>query len=468
MNKAQFYYQLIVSTRDPELLEQMRLLGFWPPDQGLPADPQAELAERQAIEKELAQLRKSAYVVPNPMRELARERKRRWEESKRRRAQRKKEKAEQLAKRSAEWRAHCQANVVHLGLGVSAGLENRTSNVAELNQRGLPVLHTSLDLANRMGIRLSALRWLTYHRRGATVVHYHRFDIAKKTGGVRCISAPKKALARAQRWVLDNILSKLVVEPCAHGFVAGRSIVSNASPHAGKPIVINLDLKDFFPSITFRRVKGLFVRLGYSEHVATTLALLCTEPPRQAAEVDGKVYHVALGERMLPQGACTSPAITNALCRRLDRRLTALADKHRFTYTRYADDLSFSGDRSKAVGRLLRSVRSILEAEGFAEHPSKTRIMRQANRQEVTGVTVNQRPTISRREVRHLRAILHNAARHGLESQNRVAHPNFAAYLRGKVEFVCMVDPRRGPLLRRLLQAALASPPNFPPLERKE
>ena len=145
------------------------------------------------------------------------------------------------------------------------------------------------------------------------MVHYHRYEIAKKTGGVRCISAPKPALAAAQRWVLDQILRRLEPEPQAHGFVPGRSIVTNAAPHAGKAVVCNLDLKDFFPSITFRRVKGLFRKLGYGEHVATLLALLCTEPPRVPVELDGKTYHVALGARVLPQGACTSPAITNAL-----------------------------------------------------------------------------------------------------------------------------------------------------------
>src|SRR5207237_9566311 len=197
--------------------------------------------------------------------------------------------------------------------------------------------------------------------------------------GVACTSAPKPALAQAQRWVFEHILSKLEVEPPAHGFVRGRSIVSNAAPHVGKAVVVNLDLKEFFPSITFRRVKGLFQAFGYSEHVATVLALLCTEPPRVQAELDGKVYHVALGDRVLPQGACTSPAITNALCRRLDRRLRGLAARHGFAYTRYADDLTFSGDNTTAVGKLLKSVRGIVQAEGFTEHPRKTRVMRRAN-----------------------------------------------------------------------------------------
>ena len=219
-----------------------------------------------------------------------------------------------------------------------------------------------------------------------------------------------------------------------------------------------MDLKEFFPSITFRRVKGLFQKLGYSQHVATVLGLLCTEPPRVAAELDGKVYHVALGQRVLPQGASTSPAITNAICRRLDRRLTALAARHGYTFTRYADDLTFSGDDPRPVGRLLRSVRSILETEGLTEHPRKTKVMRRSRRQEVTGLTVNVRPTVSRKDIRELRAILHNAAKHGLASQNRESHPDFAAYLTGRVEFVCMVDPTRAPVFRAWLARALDQP----------
>src|SRR5207237_9248991 len=155
----------------------------------------------------------------------------------------------------------------------SGGLQKTESNAEELERRGLPVLHSGRDVAAAIGTTLQALRWLTYHRKSATLVHYHRYSIAKKTGGVRYISAPKPALARAQRWVLESILAKLEVEPPAHGFVPGRSIVTNAVCHTNKKVVVNLDLKDFFPSVTFRRVKGFFRKVGYSEHAATVLAL---------------------------------------------------------------------------------------------------------------------------------------------------------------------------------------------------
>jgi retron-type reverse transcriptase len=189
--------------------------------------------------------------------------------------------------------------------------------------------------------------------------------------------------------------------------------------------------------------------------VATVLALLCTEPTRAKAELAGKVYHVALGERFLPQGACTSPAITNLLCRRLDKRLSGLAQKAGFAYTRYADDLTFSGDDVKEVGRLLRAVRNVLQTEGFTEHEKKTRVMRSGRRQEVTGLVVNTRPAVPRDEVRQLRAILHNAARSGLEAQNRDEVPSFEAHLRGRVAYVSMIDKARGEKLRAMLERAI-------------
>lgn len=454
--KARLYRLVTQGASEFAVVERMRTLGFWPTGEPLPEDPPVEAAERSRIEAELADLRKKKAAAQDVDKALAEERRRRWQESKARRAEAKARRIERRKLRRAAWDEQRSATIVHVGPGHSGGLQDTRSDVEALARRGLPILNTASDLAEALGLEMKALRWLTYHRRGAAVVHYHRYEIAKKTGGARCISAPKPALAWRQQWILHEILRKLEPEPQAHGFVPGRSIVTNAAPHAGRAVVVNLDLKDFFPSITFRRVKGLFRKLGYGEQVATLLALLCTEPPRVPAVVDGKTYHVALGARVLPQGACTSPDITNALCRRLDRRLSGLAKRHGFTYTRYADDLTFSGDATRAVGRLLRSVRAIVGAEGLTEHPRKTHVMRRGSRQEVTGLTVNDRPSVSREELRTLRAILHNAARSGLESQNREGRPDFAAHLKGRVEFACMVDPDRAPALRSALSRALS------------
>ncbi|HEU5119265.1 MAG TPA: reverse transcriptase family protein, partial [Isosphaeraceae bacterium] len=313
--KAKLYRRIANQANSFAVVERMRTLGFWPRNEPIPSDPPDEAAERARIEAELTELRSKKLKAKDVEKALAEERIRRWQESRARRAEARARREEQKKLRQAAWYQKRSETIVYVGPGHGAGLGDTRSDVEALSSRGLPVLHSAADLAEALGIDLKALRWLTYHRRGASVVHYHRYQIAKKTGGVRSISAPKPALAFAQKWILREILRKLQPEPQAHGFVPGRSILTNAIPHSGQAVVVNLDLKDFFPSITFRRVKGLFHRFGYGEHVATLLALLCTEPPRVPAEVNGKVYHVALGARVLPQGACTSPDLTNALCR---------------------------------------------------------------------------------------------------------------------------------------------------------
>lgn len=453
--KSKLYKEVVRRAPDYLLLERMKIHGFWPDNEGMPKDPPDEAAERAKVEGELAKLRSSYSTVKDPDKALAEERKRRWDESKKRRKEAKEKREAARKARADAWAAKKKGLIPNLGLGVSGGLDNTTSDAEKLRASGLPVLHTSVDVAALFGLSLRVLRWLTFHRNSVTLVHYHRYQIPKKTGGMRAISAPKRALAAAQQKVFLAILSHVKPEPQAHGFVEGRSILTNAEPHANRKVVMNLDLRDFFPTITFRRVKGLFRSFGYSEHVATVLGLLLTEPTRAKAELDGKVFHVALGERFLPQGACTSPAVTNLLCRRLDKRLSKLAANAGFTYTRYADDLTFSSSETDEVGRLLRAIRAVLASEGFTENEKKTRVMRRGRRQEVTGLTVNTRPAVPRDEVRELRAILHNAARFGLESQNRRQHPDFAAHLRGRVAYVTMVDPAKGQALRAALNKVL-------------
>ena len=454
--KRRLYKALLARTDEQLLLDRMRLHGFWPKNQPIPPDPPEEANERARIEAEIDKLRRKASRVKDPDKALAEERVRRWEESKKRRALAKVERAAELAQRREAYRAHAATTIVHAGSGVSARLSGAPADKTKLLALDLPVLDSALDLANALGISLPKLRWLTFHRRSATLVHYHRYEIPKRSGGSRRISAPKPALAAAQQIVLERILERVSPEFPANGFVKKRSIVSNALPHSGQRVVVNVDLEDFFPTVGFRRVRGLFKKLGYGDLVATLLGLLCTEPPRAPADLDGRRYFVALGERVLPQGACTSPAITNLVCRRLDRRMVGLARTLGFKYTRYADDLTFSSDRGDGVARLLYLVRRVLEAEGFRENQKKTRVMRRGRRQEVTGVVVNERPTLSRKERRRLRAILHNAAKSGLDSQNRDGHPRFAEHLAGRVAYAKMIDARSAAPLAAALERALA------------
>jgi retron-type reverse transcriptase len=453
------------TSRQEVILNEMIRTGFWPPDTPpAPDDPPEEAARRVELAREIARLRQEIGTIDDAQRLLKKLRKERWEASKRIRAERKAQREKERLERRKAWEERRQREILHLGEGVSGGLSHTTYNAEKLDAYGLPRLGKAEDVAAAMGISVGKLRWLTYHRDLVTLVHYHRFSIPKRKGGERLISAPKSSLKLAQAWVLENILSKLPAHDAAQGFIKGKSILHNAAPHVGKAVVVNLDLKDFFPSITFKRVKGLFRSFGYSEVVATVLALLCTEPPRQAVTHDGKMFHVAIADRQLPQGACTSPAITNLLCRHLDKRLSGLAAQLGFTYTRYADDMTFSSDEvtqtislrddasqtdslrhevDKRVGKLIKAVTGICAFEGLRVHPEKIRVLRKAQRQEVTGIVVNEKANLSRRDLRRLRAILHNCEKHGIESQSN-GRPDFLAYLCGMVAYVRMVNPEQG------------------------
>jgi hypothetical protein len=269
--------------------------------------------------------------------------------------------------------------------------------------------------------------------------------IPKRGGGERAIWAPLPKLKAAQHWVLRNVAEKLPVHGSAHGFLPGRSTLTNAAAHTDARLVVKVDVKDFFPTVTLARVRGIFRKAGYREQVATLLALLCTESPREVVELDGQTYYVALGPRCLPQGAPTSPALTNTLSLRLDRRLAGLARRLGWRYTRYADDLTFSlpaGHSGKPrLGALLGCVRRVVEAEGFTLNPDKTRVARRGGRQQVTGLVVNGpgTPRVPRKLRRQLRAAAHNLANGKPPKDGETL-----ARLAGYAAYVHMTDPKRG------------------------
>lgn len=388
--------------------------------------------------------------------ELKKEKAAKKAEKKRLAAERKKKRAADVARRKAE-------DIIFLGRGVSGKLADRRANVEALQKNGLPILSTPAEVAKTLGLPIGKLRWLCHHNDAVTRPHYVYFEVPKRSGGTRLLSAPHENLAKAQEWIFNNILQKLPTENPAHGFVKGRSTVTNAKEHVGQGIVINLDLSDFFPTIGFGRVRGLFESLGYSPAVATIFALLCTEPPRRKVTYDGTLYWVAVGDRGLPQGACTSPAISNLVSRKLDRRLLGMTRKMGWTYTRYADDLTFSAEMQeieggkkgrKDLGMLLARIRHIVQEEGFAINPKKGRLQHAGGRQEVTGIVVNDKLSMPREEVRRLRAILHQAKKTGLEAQNKEKRPHFESYLKGKIAYLNMVDPDRAMQLAKAYMEA--------------
>ena len=318
----------------------------------------------------------------------------------------------------------------------------------------VPALPTPKALADWLGVGLSTLDgWADPQGRLTTVPDGRRHHYQRYWVGERLVEAPKAQLAKMQRRILRGIIEAIPPHPAAHGFVRGRSIVTHARRHCGQPVVLRCDLRRFFVSVPRHRVQGIFRQAGYPEPVARLLASLCTTATpgwclRAAPKPADKPI---LRQRHLPQGAPTSPALANLIAHRLDRRLTGLAVRFGVTYSRYADDLTFSGPERLRSSRWLHWIREIVEDEGFVLNESKTNVMGQAGRQRVTGLTVNERPNISRQEFERLKAILTNCVRHGPESQNRDQLEDFRGHLEGRVAFVSMVNPAKAMRLRRLL-----------------
>jgi RNA-directed DNA polymerase len=363
-----------------------------------------------------------------------------------------KQEAEERRKlRRETWGAYKANHIVHLGEGVFWNDEQKedkwdTPNSEErAAENELPALDKPEQLAEALGVTILQLRGMAYHRDAATSLHYVRFTIPKRDGTERPIWAPKKRLKAAQRWILHNIVERLPVHGAAQGFLVGRSILSNAAVHVNSKILLKMDIKEFFPTVTLRRVKGVFRRAGYRDGISTLLALLCTEAPREVVQLEGKTYYVSLGPRCLPQGAPTSPAITNAICLRLDRRLAGLAKKLGWRYTRYADDMTFSlPEEHKGkprLGTMMGCVRRIVAAEGFEVKDEKTRVHRTGGRQSVTGLVVNGdgNPRSPRKLRRQLRSAIHK-----LKTGKALKEGESVARLAGYAAFVYMTRPDLG------------------------
>lgn len=300
---------------------------------------------------------------------------------------------------------------------------------------------------------------------------YKVFTVPKKSGKHRQISAPASPIKILQ-WKLKQVLEAVYIpKPATYGFVSERDIVKNARLHKKRRYVLNIDLEDFFPSIHFGRVRGMFMKNPYNlnNEVATILAQICCY------------------EKMLPQGAPTSPIISNMICARLDAKLTQLAKKHFCTYSRYADDITFSTNRSKFPSALAYltdigqielgdELTSLIEENGFKVNRQKIRLQTRNRRQEVTGLVVNKYPNVPRKYVKRVRAILYAWKKYGREStaQNyfekharhkypdaSVHRPPFEKIVLGKIQFIGMVKGQHSPTYLRLLREFCRLAPEY-------
>jgi len=243
------------------------------------------------------------------------------------------------------------------------------------------------ELARRLGMDVEALR--------AVRVEYDEFNVPKRSGGKRRISAPSDDLKALQRRILRKLLARLKAHPAATGFECGHSIVTNARHHAGQAVVVRMDLEDFFPSIRGGRVREYFRIIGWNRKASALLAVLTTH------------------RGGLPQGAPTSPRLSNLVNRRLDARLSGYADRNGARYSRYADDLTFSfaEDDPAGVRTFIAMARLIVQDEGYRVHRRKKFYVRRRHQQQrVTGLVVNETVQLPRKTRRRLRAIAHHLA----------------------------------------------------------
>jgi len=408
------------------------------------AEIKSVIEELQPTLKELneIQIRMATYGSVESM--IKQIRSERIEMVKKRREERKIEKERNRVIRQEAWELLKRTEAPFLGVGVSGRLTFDGGDRAALVKRGLPELMTLSDIASAMNLTTEDLVWLAYERSTSDTDHYSRFEIPKRSGGTRLISSPKPKMRIAQSWINLNILNKLTPSQFCYAFRPKTSIVDNAKQHMNKRVIVKLDVKDFFPSITFSRIRGYFEFLGYNPGVATVLALLCTDAPRVRITMNARSQIVAIGARSLPQGACTSPGLANLIASRLDARLAGLIQtlEGQWSYTRYADDLTFSTTNGEPpIGQLIAAVSRIAKDENFEIKSEKTRIMRSPRRQSVTGLIVGDEVRIPKATIKKMRSLFHNIETKGKDVVSEELGKDAMNVAHGYWAYLYMVSP---------------------------
>lgn len=444
--RQEIYDKIKQSSKQEYILSEMKRLGFWDKDNIDFEKVNTFFKEESALSKELNELLKKEKSIEDTETFIANKHKERKRLSKEKQKETKEKRALLKKEKAAKWALKKQEDIVYLGEGFSHQLNDKNTDTKRLTSLGLPVLLSAKEVATAMHISLGELRFLTFSRKNSKISHYKRFKIAKKSGGFRLISAPMPRLKKAQHYILENILNKVETHSKAHGCVIGKSILSNAEPHVNKAVVINQDLKNFFPSITYNRIKGVFKSFGYSEQIAVIFALLCSEPKILDISLLGENYFAQRGNRFLPQGSPCSPAITNVLCRNMDYRLEGLAKKYGFNYSRYVDDITFSGgyEQFSNITAVLKYSKKIVESENFVLHAGKLRIMKRHQKQEVTGVIVNEKPNVNKKSLKRFRALLYQIEKDGIQGKTWNGGNNVLAEIDGFANFIYQINKEKG------------------------
>lgn len=290
-----------------------------------------------------------------------------------------------------------------------------------LFDNNLPIISSPKHFSMLVGIEHQCICNMAY----AQEHFYRHFSIPKKNGSFRSIDEPLPDLKYVQTWILRNILEQCSVSEYAKAFIKGRTLKHNARFHRAQNVVVTMDIKDFFPSISIDEIVNIFENMGYFHDVSCFLAYLCC-------------YN-----GILPQGAPTSPYLSNLRALSLDKRISSYTSDKKIRYTRYADDLTFSGDFNPRL--LIKKIREIVFDEGFVINPEKTRVARKNSRQEVTGIVVNAHMQVSKEKRKYIRQQVYYIKKFGIESHLehiQETRANYLNHLLGKINFALFVNPK--------------------------
>jgi RNA-directed DNA polymerase len=292
---------------------------------------------------------------------------------------------------------------------------------AVLFSNHVPIIYNTSHLSGLVGYKKEYLKKAILYPNS----FYRDFQILKKNGNKRQISEPLPSLKEIQLWILKNILYKVPVSPFAKAYKPNISLIENLKFHKNQPKVFTLDLENFFPSIKIQAIEKIFIGLGYSRLVSKMLSKLCTR------------------EGVLPQGAPTSPYLSNLIFKNADAEIANFCKQREIRYTRYADDLSFSGDFDE--NELLTKITEIIENLNLKINPDKTKLMTPNNRQTVTGIVVNEKPQVVFHKRNELRQAMYYIKKFGFDEHREYKEINQANYLEhllGKIDFVLQINPK--------------------------
>jgi RNA-directed DNA polymerase len=292
---------------------------------------------------------------------------------------------------------------------------------APLFSNAVPIIYNTSHLSVLVGYKKEYLQKAALH----TKYFYRDFEVLKRNGKKRPISEPLPSLKEIQHWILKKILYSIPVSPFAKAYKPNVSLIENIKFHRNQPKVFTLDLENFFPSITIDRVEKIFSELGYCNSISNLLAKLCTR------------------NGTLPQGAPTSPTLSNLIFIDADEMIANYCIQKKIRYTRYADDLSFSGDFDEK--ELFVVVKGIIEKMKFKINTAKTKLMTPGNRQTVTGIVVNEKPQVVFHKRNELRQAMYYIQKFGIDEHREyreINQRNFLEHLLGKINFVLQINPK--------------------------